>query len=302
MFINTQKNMLRITKKMIFLPLEIIMIKKTNKYRFKSMTNKTIVLIIILLTAGITKAQTFEIGGFAGASYYNGELNPALPYNQAQLAYGGLLRYNINSRWATKFSYYRGELKGSDETGGWVEDRDLNFKSKINDFSLVAEFNFWEYYTGSKKSYIAPFIFGGISYFTFNSTSFGGADLKAAGTEGQNSGFDGRSPYNQYSFAIPFGFGFKYSVSERIGVTFEWGMRKTFTDYIDDISTTYYLVGENINPDNTNEVLSDPTMTHKPNEQRGDDKNNDWYNYTGITLTYKFDLRNKKGCNNVTWK
>ncbi len=257
------------------------------------MTNKLIISVIIIVSSNIINAQTFEVGGFIGTSYYLGELNPGLPYNQTQLAYGGLIRYNINSRWATKFSYYRGNLQGSDATGGSMVNRDLDFKSKINDFSLVAEFNFWEYFTGSKKSYVTPFIFGGISYFTFNSTSFSGADLQAAGTEGQNVGFDDRSPYNKYSFAIPFGFGFKYSISERLGLTFEWGMRKTFTDYIDDISTTYAE-----NPD----ILADPTQTHSAYMQRGDDKNNDWYNYTGITITYKFDLRNKKGCSNINWK
>ncbi len=284
--------MLNITKKVIFLPLKIVMIKKIGKYKFIKIVGKLIILALILMASRGLEAQTIEIGGFAGTSYYLGELNPALPYNQTQFAYGGLARYNINSRWAVKFSYYRGKLKGSDATGGSTVNRDLNFKSKINDFSLVAEFNFWEYFTGSKKSYVTPFIFGGISYFTFNSTSFGGVALQPAGTEGQNVGFDNRHPYKKYSFAIPFGFGFKYSITEKLGLTFEWSMRKTFTDYIDDISTTYAE-----SPD----VLADPTQTHSAYMQRGDNKNNDWYNFTGITITYKFDLTNRKGCRNVGW-
>jgi len=287
---------------MIFLPLEIIMTGKIEKYRIVRMYSKLLLLVVATFIVGNTYAQTLEVGGFIGTSYYNGELNPGLPYNQTQFAYGGLVRYNINSRWAAKFSYYRGNLQGSDATGGSVINRDLNFKSKINDFSLVAEFNFWEYFTGSKKSFITPFIFGGISYFTFNSTSFGGADLHAAGTEGQNVGFAGRSPYKQYSFAFPFGFGFKYSISKRLGLTFEWGMRKTFTDYIDDISTTYYFDAPAVNAPDANQLLSDPTMSHDAYVQRGDDKTNDWYNYTGITITYKFDLRSKKGCSNIRWK
>lgn len=294
--------MLSITKKMILLPLKITMIEKTRKYGLWYLTLKSISLISIICFTLNSNAQTLEIGGFGGTSYYLGELNPVLPYNQARLAYGALARYNLNSRWAIKFSYYRGKVQGSDASGSPAIDRDLGFKSNINDFSLVTEFNFWEYFTGSKKSYFTPFIFGGISYFTFKPTSFGGVGLQPIGTEGQNVNFVGRSPYNQYSFAIPFGFGFKYSLNERIGLTFEWGMRKTFTDYIDDISTTYYLSGQNIDPNNTSEILSDPTMSHDPYMQRGDDQTNDWYNYTGITVTYKFDLRNKKECNNLDWK
>jgi len=291
-----------ITKKMILLPVKFIMIEKTRKYRLKQFVMKAVIALFFVVFSNFSSAQTFEVGGFVGTSYYLGELNPGLPYNQTQLAYGALARYNLNARWAIKFSYYKGEIQGSDATGGNTVDRNLDFKSKINDFSLVAEFNFWEYFTGSKKSFFTPFIFGGISYFTFKPTSFSGVELQPIGTEGQNIGFADRSPYNQYSFAIPFGFGFKYSINERLGLTFEWGMRKTFTDYIDDISSSYYLVGQNINPNNAGEVLSDPTMSHDPYMQRGDDQTKDWYNYTGITITYKFDLRNNKECNNLNWK
>lgn len=285
--------MLSITKKVIFLPLEIISTEKDKKHRLNSLMRKIIIIIGAVFFTQISFAQTIEIGGFVGTSYYLGELNPAMPYNQTQLAYGALARYNLNERWAVKFSYYRGDVQGSDATGGWVEDRGLDFKSKINDFSLVAEFNFWEYFTGSKKSFFTPFIFGGASFFTFNPISYSGVILQPEGTEGQNDGFDGRSPYNKYSFAIPFGFGFKYSLTERLGITFEWGMRKTFTDYIDDISTTYA---------NDPDIIADPTQTHSAYMQRGDDQTMDWYNYTGVTFTYKFDLRNKKGCSNVEWK
>ena len=44
---------------------------------------------------------------------------------------------------------------------------------------------------------------------------------------------------NGKSFSIPFGIGLKYSMSERLGVTLEWTMHKTFTDYIDDIHGLY---------------------------------------------------------------
>ncbi|NQU33488.1 MAG: hypothetical protein HQ521_09660, partial [Bacteroidetes bacterium] len=62
------------------------------------------------------------------------------------------------------------------------------------------------------------------------------------------------------------------------------------------------LKGEDINPVNAGEIASDLTMSHNAFMQRGDDQTNDWYNYTGVTITYKFDLRSKKGCNNVSWK
>lgn len=294
--------MLRISKKVIFLPVSLKMILKHKKYsKFRQASLGLLVVLFVVLSVK-SSAQTLEVGGFAGTSYYLGELNPGLPYNQAQLAYGALMRYNLNPRWALKLNYYRGEVKGSDETGGSVLDRELNFRSKINDISVVAEFNFWEYYTGSKKNYFTPFIFGGFSYFNFKPVSYSGVELQPLGTEGQNIGFNDRSPYNLYSFALTFGFGVKYSLSERLGIAFEWGMRKTLTDYIDDISTTYYLQGESIDVNNEAQVLSDPTRSHDAYMQRGNSGTNDWYNYTGLTITYKFDLRSKKRCNSVSWK
>lgn len=282
--------------------LDFNMWNKFKKYSPNALFKATLMIAFIFVFAGNTKAQTLEIGGMVGTSYYVGELNPILPYNQTQLAYGFLARYNLNSRWAVKFNYYRGKVQGSDATGASVENRELDFKSNINDFSLVAEFNFWEYYTGSKKNYFAPYLFGGLTYFTFKPYSQNGVALQPLGTEGQQIGFDGRSPYNQFSFAMTFGFGIKYSLSKRLAFAFEWGMRKTLTDYIDDVSTTYYLQGSSINQDIPGQILSDPTKSHDPYMQRGNESTNDWYNFTGVTITYMFDLRSKKKCNSTDWK
>jgi len=122
--------------------------------------------------------------------------------------------------------------------------------------------------------------------------------LRDLGTEGQNEGFDGRSPYKTSQLAIPFGFGFKYSLSKRLAFALEWGLRKTFTDYIDDVSTTYYLEGESINQNDPAQILSDPTMSHQPYEARGNASTKDWYAFVGLTVTYKFRLGGDKRCSN----
>ena len=294
--------MLKIIKKVIFLSLDSDRINELKKVVMMSKIVGFTMFLLLMFSTAISSAQTLEIGGFGGVSYYIGELNPGVPYKQSQLSFGAIARYNLNYRWAVKFSYSNGNVKGSDETGGNVTDRDLSFKSAINDFALVAEFNFMEYFTGSKRNYFTPYLFAGIGFFTFNPKSLDGKELQPIGTEGQNIGFDGRSPYSRVGLSFPFGFGVKYSLNDRLALGFEVGMRKTFTDYIDDISTTYYLVGNNINPSDESQVLSDPTMSHDPYMRRGDQGYNDWYNYTGITITYMFDLRSNKGCNNVSWK
>jgi hypothetical protein len=253
-------------------------------------------LTFALALSGMTTfAQTMEVGMFGGLSYYLGDLNPAIHFLAPRTAYGVVARYNLDTRWVIKASAYRGKIIGDDRMGSTNDIRGLKFESKITDVSVTAEFNFFDYITGSRRSTITPYIFGGIGMVFFKPTA-DGVDLRSIGTEGQNVGFDGRKPYNLVAFSIPFGLGAKYSINSRLCLSAEWGLRKCFTDYLDDVSTTYYLDGSQINTSNPEEVLSDPTFLHQPRQERGNPSTNDWYNFTGISLTYKFRLFSKKKC------
>lgn len=297
--------MYMISKKMIFLALNFKMKYKRRNNTFFGLVTGLIAGFVFILPF-ITSAQTLEVGISGGASYYIGDLNPALPYNQSQLAYGALARYNINNRWSVKFAYTRGKLQGDDLKANAVANRELNFRTKINDFSLVAEFNFWEYFTGSKKNYFTPYIFAGVGFFTFKPFNFNGVDLQASGTEGQmtdmynDSNVDwekeiaDRTPYKLWSISFPFGFGFKYSLSKRLALGLEWGMRKTLTDYIDDVSTTYYTNDDPVSNPN-------PNVTYEAGMQRGNESNMDWYNFTLLSITYKFNLYGSKKCKENEW-
>jgi hypothetical protein len=90
--------------------------------------------------------------------------------------------------------------------------------------------------------------------------------------------------------------GVKVSISKKIGLTAFWEMHKTFTDYIDDVSSTYYLTGSVIDPNDQSGMLSDPTKNHLPGMQRGNPKTNDWYSFSGLTVTYQFTLRGGRKC------
>ncbi len=256
---------------------------------------KLLITCAIVVSSLFATGQTMEVGLFGGFSYYLGDLNPGKHFLQPEPAYGLLARYNINPRWALRAMAYRGHVMGDDAVSKTSSIRNLNFRSRVTEFSAVAEFNFFDYYTGSKRDVLSPYIFGGVGVFLFEPEA-GGLSLRDIGTEGQQVGFDGRSPYNLYSFAIPFGLGVKFSLNKRLALTAEWGMRKTFTDYLDDVSRTYYLEGAQIDPADPAQLLSDPTMQHRPLMERGNPETRDWYNFSGITLTYKFRIFNKKGC------
>jgi hypothetical protein len=251
--------------------------------------------LVLSLPAG---AQIMEVGVFGGGSYYLGDVNPSGHFKGTKLAYGILARYNFDTRWAIKLSGYRGTLKGEASQSWFLPNRGLSFETPITDISAVAEFNFLPYFTGSKRNWITPYIYAGIGMFFFSPTS-GGVNLQPLGTEGQQVGYQGRKPYALVGFDVPFGLGAKISLGQRFGLTVFWEMHKAFSDYLDDISTTYYLDGTTIDPNDPAQYYSDPTQTYQPGMQRGNSKNDDWYSFSGITITYKFALDANKKCRDV---
>ncbi|HSG68275.1 MAG TPA: DUF6089 family protein [Bacteroidales bacterium] len=274
-------------------------IRNKEIMRFGNYMRGYILIILLGASLGLSAQKTLEVGLFGGGSYYLGDLNPGYHFLNTKPAYGLVARFNLDSRWTVRLTGYRGDITGDDNVTGAVESRGLYFDSQVTDFSAVIELNFLNYITGSTRNFVAPYIFGGLGVFMFDPRADGVA-LRDLGTEGQNIGFDGRSRYQTTAVAVPFGFGFKYSLNKRLAFAFEWGLRKTFTDYIDDVSTTYYLLGEGIDPGNAEEYLSDPTMSHRPYEARGNASTRDWYAFFGLTATYKFVIGGNKRCTDST--
>ena len=250
--------------------------------------------------------KTLEIGPHAGMGYYMGDLNPTLPFAQAQLQYGGLVRFNYDNRWTFRFDYSRVTVTADDTKLNWRPERGLNFTSKINDFSLVAEFNFLEYYTGNPKKNVSPYIFGGISVFQYTVFANVGdrlVDLSDYATEGPEPAdakwydkmFGKTSPIG---ISIPFGMGVKFSLSRHMAATVEWRMQKTFTDYLDDVATVYPEQHATYTDEN-GEVydLTDPTGNYLAGQQRGNSAFNDWFGMARVSLTWKFNLPDGRGCN-----
>lgn len=235
-----------------------------------------LVLALSLLMPKEVNSQIMEVGATGGISYYIGDINPSKHFNQSEIGFGASLRYYQNLRWAFRFQYSILNLTSSDELVAFRPERNLAFNSVVNDFAFIAEFNFFNYWTGSKKERITPYIFAGVSLMSFNSTDLEGNVLQPQKNEGVE--------YGNISWSIPFGLGVKYSISKRLGVTLEWRMHKTFTDYIDDIEGYY---------------------KDKPEMQRGNGNshafgyNNDWYGILGLTLSYRFNLPSRTVCHGI---
>ncbi|MDD3877116.1 MAG: DUF6089 family protein [Bacteroidales bacterium] len=265
-----------------------------------------ITVLLFLFTSTHVFSQRVEMGIFGGTSYYIGDINPKKHFELLKPAFGGLVRFNINPRLTIKINGYYGNVAGDDAITKFNEKRNLHFKTHILEFGTQLEINFLPYVTGHDDHYFAPYIFGGISAFGFNPKALyenNWVELQPLGTEGQGTiAYYDRKPYSLNSIAIPFGLGFKYSLSKSICFGAEWGLRKTNTDYIDDVSTTY--VDPSIITAEKSEIaaaLADRSLTQPgdpPNTglQRGNSKSKDWYSFAGAFFTFKISRKKKGDC------
>ena len=275
-------------------------------------TNTLLLIIISLVFNFASTAQQFkpntEVGLILGTSYYLGDLNTT-HFNQSSATAGLVIRKNIDKRFVYKAEVMYLNLKSDERQSSdtIALDRGLHFRSPIYELSGQIEFNFLPYQSGNPLYTWTPFVYTGISIFSFNpqAENINGewVDLQELGTEGQGTTteFDGntRSKYSLIQFAIPIGGGLKIAVNENFNIVLEYGARKTFTDYLDDVSTTY--AGPNINgswPVEMSDLaqqMSDPNGTHVKDEQRGNPDKKDWYSFAGIALSFTLH-NNTKDC------
>jgi hypothetical protein len=139
-------------------------------------------------------------------------------------------------------------------------------------------------------------------------------ELQPLGTEGQGTTeYPDREPYALTQVSLPFGMGIKWNFTQTLSLSLEWGMRKTFTDYIDDVSTTYVdpelLKSENTEiamflANRTFEDVADAYNNQYPvaeakdmeGQQRGNSENDDWYSFLGITLSFNIKGPRSESC------
>jgi hypothetical protein len=266
---------------------------------------RNIFLILILLSPLIGFSQYWEVGAFLGGANYQGDLidkGQVICFKETNFTYGGLIRYNISRRIAFKGNIYKGSISGSDQNAKenymrrW--DRNLSFKSSILDIGVQTEFNILPYKSGHFKWKYAPYIFAGVSYLKFNPQAYYNGkwvNLQPLGTEGQGIARYKDRKYSLSQVVIPFGIGWKQSLKRSLNIGIELSARKTFTDYLDDVSTTYVEAADLIKShgqiaanlsNRTGEVGE--RIEYTDVNARGNPDNKDWYYFAGITITYSF--------------
>lgn len=213
---------------------------------------KNLLLIFVISVLGVcnTNGQYLEYGLGVGASVYWGDLNaPDFGTNvgNSNLAVQGMAKLNFSEYLALKANLLVGSLSGDDGRSflDWQKQRNLDFNSSLVEFSVLGEFHIFGYNFGEENP-LSPYITAGLGVFHFNpKTTYDGNEvaLQPLGTEGQGlPGFEER--YRTVALAIPFGAGVKFQLNSTVNISFDILARRTFTDYIDDISTNYVAFDE----------------------------------------------------------
>jgi Domain of unknown function (DUF6089) len=170
---------------------------------------KKLSFIILLLTTVTANTQNLQVTLFAGFSNYQGDLqDKRFTLNQSHPAAGVGLIYDITDKFSARANINFGKVSGSDIYNSKNTVRNLSFSSPITDIHLGVEYNILNLYEHS----LSPYIFAGLSYFSFNPSTKDTAGnkvfLQPLSTEGQGF-YQGRKQYNLHQFAIPFGAGVK---------------------------------------------------------------------------------------------
>lgn len=262
---------------------------------------KKLLLIGIFVFPLVVNAQYWEFGGFLGFSNYSGELaHDPVEVKETHPAIGGILRYNINRYITLKGNIYYGTISGTDANADNAADRirNLSFKSNILDVGFNFEVNLLGFQSNHHLYKTSPYLFAGASVFRFNPKAKYNDEwipLQPLGTEGQGTTkYNDREKYALTQISIPFGLGIKHALDNHWVIGAEFGLRATFTDYLDDVSTTY--VEEEILvaaygqisyelSNRTDEILDNPPDLG-PTDPRGNPTTNDWYMFGGLTITY----------------
>ncbi|MEP7256740.1 MAG: outer membrane beta-barrel protein [Flavitalea sp.] len=263
--------------------------------------------------AGITLGPSNFLGDLGGNA---GKGTTFLKDNNIQmtkLTFGAFVSYHPNEWLGARLAINKGMLEGDDAIikgkGGLEEARKIrnsNFRSKFTEVLVMAEIYptvLLEYEPSDIFRKIRPYGVIGFGAFHFNPQGTDPStgqwvNLQPLRTEGQGfPEFPERKEYKLTQMNIPMGIGIKYFLSEKVNISFEIVHRKTFTDYIDDVSTNYIdpslfyahmpaqqaQVAERL----ANKTGTVSSRTFTTGDVRGNQNNNDSYYSAGFKLGFR---------------
>jgi hypothetical protein len=219
-----------------------------------SITGKFLIgLPIFVFAATLSWGQSKEIGGGVVGSFYTGDMSRTLELGE--LRPGGQLFYrrNYSEHLGVRYNLAISAVSGSDENpiDAFADLRDQSFSIAVIEGAALVEYNFLDYRENLNQFNWSPYAFAGLGVMTLT------------GEESNPNDFSKVQP------VIPMGIGFKYLLDWKWTFSAEFGARKTFFDYLDNVGEGDLAV---------------------KNYQYGNQNLNDWYYFIGISLSYTFHI------------
>jgi hypothetical protein len=210
-----------------------------------------IFLTVFCLLSYSAIAQKSEIGFGLGTFNYTGDLVRNYNFRFSKPAATVFYRSNISPVVSFRAGLTGGKL-GAHETpiDAFAAGRGASFNIFLIEASTVMEYHFLNWRETKRFVRFTPYLFAGLGVF-------GMAGTKQANGE-----------YSNIQASVPFGGGVKYIYNPKWYLSLEFGIRKTWFDYLDDIS--------------------DGDVRYKTTPQHGNPNDNDSYYFLGITLTRTF--------------
>ena len=258
-----------------------------------------------LLLVNSLHAQEFDrsatISLFTGAINYQGDLNPnSFSFSHSNFAGGLIVRKPLN-RWITvRAGVNMGKIEAADAWNrDYLKPRNLSFTTTIKEAYIGLELTVLDLST----SKFTPYLYGGIAVFHFNPWALDNSGAKTylqpLSTEGQGlSQYPEQKTYRLTQLCLPFGAGMKYMVSDGFSIGVEFSQRKSFTDYIDDVSSHYVDKNVLLSAKGPKSVEMAYRGGQSPvgsplypahGEQRGTPSEMDWYYFFGFTTEIRFN-------------
>jgi hypothetical protein len=222
------------------------------------------IAVLFLLITGLARAQTYEVGLFAGGANNIGDIGSMNYIAPSGPAFGALFKWNKSKRYAWRGHVIYGSFTADDAKSNMSsrEQRNLRMEQSVMEFSAGLEFNFVEYNLHKLGPAFTPYLYTGLTYFRYDYNYFDAGSLIDLNQR------DG-------SFAIPMTIGAKLRLNQFLVIGGEIGARYTFTDNLD---------------------ASNPEGTQFEDFRFGNVFSDDWYVFSGITLTFTFGRKPCQDC------
>jgi hypothetical protein len=250
-----------------------------------------------LKSQDISREVTISL--YTGIINYQGDLNPnSFTFKNSNFSAGIVVRKPLSRWFILRGGVQVGTLEAADRNNrDYLKPRNLSFQTPIKEAHVGLEVTL----LNSSTNRFVPYMYGGIAAFHFNPWTYDNDGqktfLKPLSTEGQGlPEYPSKKPYGLVQLSLPFGGGFRYAINDDITVGVEFSQRKSFTDYIDDVSTSfvdYNTLLEARGPKAVelsyrgDEVAGGRSSYPVHGEQRGTPSEMDWYYFLGTTIEIK---------------